>query len=199
MPAHRCQRRGTSHRHPVHHRGFGDIRLWQDQLVTTHGARRERDRQGASNRPQITLQPKLAKKERPGDAIVGDLPAGRKNADGNREVERTAPLLDVSRREIHGYPAKRELVAGIAERRRNPLAAFLHRAKRETDSRERWKSVGNVDLDVDGERLDAEHGGGSDAGEQSHLDAELAGIMVSPTCVDGTLQRAPLPGDARES
>ena len=76
-------------------------------------------------------RPKLTEKERLRQPIVGDLAAGRKNADGDREVEGAAAFLHVGRGEIHRDSAQRQLIAGIAECGRNALTSFLDCADRQ--------------------------------------------------------------------
>lgn len=178
--AHRRQRRSAAHRDSIDDRGLGDIGLRKDQCIAFHRARGERNRQGATNRTQVAFEPEFSKKQRARHPVVGDLSARDQNPDGDGQVECAAALRHVGRREVDGDASQRQLVTRVAERRRDAFAPFLDRAEWQADRRERRQAIGDVDLDVDGQRVNTDDGSGPDAGKQkrprrrSRVDADRA-------------------------
>src|SRR4029077_11524343 len=64
-----------------------------------------------------------------------------------------------------GHPALRVLEAGVAQRRPDAVGGFTHGAVRKTDGGGVRQARGDVDLDVDDDRLDAAKCAGADARE----------------------------------
>ena len=59
----------------------------------------------------------------------------------------------------------RELVAGVLQRRAHAVLALLDRALRQPDHGHLRQARGDVDLDLDEQRVDAVNGAGQDGGE----------------------------------
>ena len=94
-----------------------------------------------------------------------DLPRRAEDRRRDREIEARAGLAQVGRRQVGGDPLERELEAAVDDRRAHPLAGLPDGGVREPDEREGGQPAVDVDLDVDGERVDALEGEGSGSGE----------------------------------
>ena len=57
-------------------------------------------------------------------------------------------------------------------------------------SRERRQAIGDVDLDVDGQRVNTDDGSGPDAGKQKRLGAELTGRIAGGRDGIASLERS---------
>ncbi len=131
----------------------------------------ERDRQHALDRADRAIERELADKTETVERVALDFFRGRDHAERDRQIEARAFLFDIGRREIDRGPPARPKIAAVADRGRDPIAAFLHRRIRQSDDHDVGIAVGGVDLDLDFVSIDAEDGGGVDPGEH---DARLA-------------------------
>ena len=159
------ERASAEHAHARHHTGFGQILARQDERLEPRGARRKRDGQRPSNRPNRTFEPQLAEHRDPAQAGGRDLLRGGEDADRDRQVECRAVLANVGRGKIHRNPLERERVARVGQRGVHALPALLHRAEREADRDERGEAVGDVGLDIHEIRVDPQDGRRTDPGE----------------------------------
>ena len=73
-------------------------------------------------------------------------------------------LLDVRGGEVDGDPAVGEVVAGVLERRLDPVLALLHRPVGEPDGGELGEPLGDIDFHVHQDGVDAEDGAAQDFG-----------------------------------
>ena len=87
--------------------------------------------------------------------LGGDLTGGAEDRRRDRQVESRARLAQIGRREVRGDPLQRELEARVDDCRPDALARLPHRGVRQSDERERRQAAMDVDLDVDGEGVDA--------------------------------------------
>ena len=107
------------------------------------------DRKRAAHRPQTAVEAELAHEHSLRNGTTLELASGDQNTDSDRQIERRALLPDVGGRQVYRDASRRYLESGIDERRTDPLAAFLDRARGQPDNRPLWKSLRRVNLDDD--------------------------------------------------
>ncbi len=159
------QGRGTQNAQILHHPRLRQVLLGEDQRLEAGAAGREGHRQRTAHGPDAPLQAQLTEDRHAVKPLAVDLAGRRQHPQGNRQVERGALLADVGRGEVHRDPFQRKRVPGVGERRVHPLASFFYGALRQAHGRKRRQAVRDVGLDVDQVGVDAEHGGGADAGQ----------------------------------
>ena len=121
-------------------------------------ARRPGNRQAhgerAAHRPQVAAQRQLAGKFITRQLAAINLPAGRQDAQRNRQVKAARILGQIGRRQVHGDAlVARELQPGILDRRAHPLARFLDLGIGQPDQRETGQAVGQMHFDANRMRL----------------------------------------------
>ena len=120
-----------------------------------------RDREGAPDRPDRTVERQLAEHHRVVDLARRDHPDSREHPDRDREIEGRSDLPDVGRGEVHRHAALRELEAGVPDGALHAVAALAYAGVRQPHHGDRGQpSVRDVDLDTHRVRVDAEDGGG---------------------------------------
>ena len=92
-------------------------------------------------------------------------PAGGEHAKRDREVVGRPGLANVRRREVDRDSVAGKLEPGVADGRANPIAAFADAGVRQAHHRENRQAERHIDLDDDGQGLDAENRRASEAGE----------------------------------
>ena len=141
------------------------IRARQQNRHLALAPRGDRHRQHAANRLNRSVERQLAEQDDAVDQARLDNAARRKHAKRDREVVGRPGLANVGRRQVDGDAMPRKLESRIADGRPNAIPAFADAGVRKTDHRENGKPEGDVDLDDDGQRLDAEDRRASKAGE----------------------------------
>jgi hypothetical protein len=81
--------------------------------------------------------------------------AGGENADGDGEVEAGALLFHVGGGEVDDGPGLGKLEGGVAEGGGHPVARLFDRRVRQADDHDDGIPPAGIDLDLDGEGLDA--------------------------------------------
>ncbi len=161
------QRPGAPHLQPLDHSRLGQVVVRQDEAPAPGSPRGQRHRERAADGAKVALEPHLADDHEAAKAVVGKLAARHQDAERDWQVEPGPLLADVGRRQIDGNPLEWELESGVGQRRSDALPPLAHRAVRQSDGGERGQAVADVDLDVDGIGVDAEDGGGADAGKHA--------------------------------
>jgi hypothetical protein len=123
------------------------------------------NRERASHCPELAIESELTDEYQTLNGVGGELPGCDEDADRDWQIERSAVLPYIGRREIDGDPTRRNFEAGVDQRRTDTLATLLHRARGEAHDRPLGQSLRGVDLDDDVVRIDADKGGRSDSGE----------------------------------
>ena len=96
-----------------------------------------------------------------------DLSAGGQDAEGDRQVEASRILRQIGRRQADGDAlVVRKLEAAVLQRRADPFARLLDLGIGQSDQREARQAVGQVHLDGDGGRIDAQQGAAVQYGER---------------------------------
>ncbi len=148
------------------HRGLRQILVGDQNATAPGGSGGERHRERAPDRAQVALQSHFADDEVFVEAVMRELIARDEQAHSDRQVETGAALSNVGWGQIDRDPFEGERIARVGKGRTDALAPLPHRPVREPDGREGWQSTADVDLDIDGIGIDAEHGGRADAGKQ---------------------------------
>ena len=116
------------------------------------------DRQHASRGVDRAVEGQLAQQHGVGNQPALDDARCREDAERDRQIERSASLAHVGRRQVDRDAVRGKLEAGIADGAPDPVAALPDARIGQTDHRERRKTVPDIDFDVNGARVDAEHG-----------------------------------------
>jgi hypothetical protein len=162
-----AQRRGRARPLERGRRGFGGARCREHQSPARCLAPdREREHQRAAHRPQRPGQRQLAHQFVAVEHVRRRAGRRREDADRNRQVEAPGPLGQIGRREVHGDPARREVEAAVQQRGADPLAALADLGVGQPHDVERRQPVGQVDLDRDRRRIDADQAAAVDDGER---------------------------------
>ena len=135
-------------------RGLGGVFARQDDAGVMFRARQQRTRQRAAD----SLDPAVEREFALDQVVAHPFGAERASVGGqdgerDRQVERRAFLAGVGRRKVDGYLAVRKLVAGILDRRLDPLLGLAHSALGEADGLELRHSARDVNLDFDREGI----------------------------------------------
>jgi len=152
-------------RRPVGEGRLGRVRGRHEKLAEPGTLRRRGDRKRAADRMHATVEAELA--EDAGGREIGQRPPRFRGEDAerDREVVVGALLADPGGREVHGHAALRVLEPGVAERGADAVARLANGAVGEADRGSVRQARGDVDLDVDDERVDAAERAGADTGE----------------------------------
>jgi hypothetical protein len=130
----------------------------QHQCAWSHrtGAplQRQRHRECTPHRPQVASQRQLAGKLECGQRRRIELPAGRQDAQRDRQVEAARFLRQVGRRQVDGDAfVARELQPAVLQRGAHPFARFLHFGVGQPDQRDARQAVGQMHFDGDFRRI----------------------------------------------
>src|SRR5438552_10759564 len=128
-------------------------------------ARRRGDGERAAHAVHAAVEPELAEHAPAGEVRQVEVAEGGEEPEGDRQVERGALLAHAGGPQVDRHPALGVLEAAVAERRPDALGALAHGAVGEADGGRVREAGGDVDLDVDDERVDAAEGTRADAGE----------------------------------
>ena len=145
---------------PLHHRGLRRIRRRHNQVCDAALLCRHRNRQHARHTAHAAIQPQLAHSQELAQIAVLQRAIRAQNADGDRQIEAGAFLLQVGRREIDGDVGGRQRKAGVADGRANTIAALAYRSIRQSNGRKalfRHLDAGKIHLNIDDVRIDAIH------------------------------------------
>ncbi len=153
------------HAQAVDERGLGGALLRDEQGVEARPRRPFGHRQRPPAPLELTAERELAEHREAVERQRRDLPAGREDAGGDRDVEPGAGLAQVGRREVRGDAPGREVEPGVRDRGAHPLPRLPHGRVSESDDREGREAGPEVHLDADRSRLDPVDGEGGDAGE----------------------------------
>jgi hypothetical protein len=161
------------------HGGFARVRRRYDDRAFPPPPRFERDRQHALDRAHRAIERELADKTETVEWVALDFFRGRDHAEGDRQIEARTFLFDIGRREIdRGAPA-RPKIAAVADRGRDPIAAFFHCRIRQSHDHDVRIAVRGVNLDLDFVSIDTEDGGGVDPGEhEARLAEDFAEVQA---------------------
>ena len=162
-----CSVRAPRTSRPVTTDASGRLSSGHQQAGAAGRPGRQRHGERAPDGPQVALESHLADHQRADEPIARELPAGDEDPQGDGQIERRAVLADVGGREVDGDAAERKLEAGVGQSGAHPLSALLDRAVRQADGAERGETAADVHLDVHGIGVDAEDGGGTNAGEHA--------------------------------
>ena len=132
-------------------------------------ARPDGCRQRAAHRSQRTAQGQLAQELRVFEPVRRHLAGAGENAEGDGQVEASALLGQLGRREGHGDHLRRRLEARIHERCADPVPGFGHRFLRHAHDLGTRESARQMHLDGDLRRLDAHAGAAVDLGESHRI------------------------------
>jgi hypothetical protein len=150
---------------PFYHRCLGDVGLREEYAAIACCPRRKRHGKRAAHGTEVAFQADFADDHLVAQSFIGELAAGRENAERDGKIEGGAVFPDIGRREIHRDATKGEGKTGIGQRGAHSLSAFLHRTLRQADGGERWQPVRDVHLDIHRVGVDAEDGGRTDSRE----------------------------------
>ena len=112
-------------------------------------------RQHARDRGDRAVEAEFAQHREAGERIRRDGADRRHQAERDREVVVAAFLGQVGGRKVDGDPPGRQREPRRHQRRAHPLARLGHRLVGQTDHVERRQPGRDLDLDIDGARLDA--------------------------------------------
>jgi hypothetical protein len=142
--------------------------------TTTARARRargERDVQNPSHRPHTAVKRQLADHKAAGEGLGRQLLRRRENAERDRQIVRGADFAQIGGRQIDRHAARRHLVAGVPDRRADPLTGLPHRGVGQADDGAQGQAGPDVHLDIDRHRLDADNRGAVDTREHTVSEA----------------------------
>jgi hypothetical protein len=137
------------------------------------------DRQAAAHRAHTAVQ--RARRRR---GCLERLPAarrGRRQRQGDREIEVVALLAQVGGREVDRYGARRQIEAAVAQRAAYPLAAFAHGGVRKTDDLHLRQAGLDVDLDLHRTGFDSPGGGGKRTGQHCSVKTRRTSAIWQPS------------------
>ena len=141
------ERRGAEHLETVGERGLRRVLHGHDEPSNTRHGETSRHRQDAGDRPERRVERELTEEREPVEAHRVVLGAEDRNRD--RQVEARPLFGELGRSQVDGDPALRELVAGITDRRLDPLPCLLDRPVGEAHDGEPRQAVGDIRLDGD--------------------------------------------------
>ena len=125
------------------------------------GLRADRQTRGerAAHRTQRSRERQLARELVARKAAAVDLPAGREDAHGDRQVETPGILGQIGGRKVHDdLLVGRKLQSRVLQRRAHPLARLLDFDVRQAHQREAGKPVGQMHLHGDRHGLQTREG-----------------------------------------
>ena len=154
VPTDGQQRIGGMHHDVAHQRGFaGGCRRQHERAAVAARAQHHGER--AADGAQLAGQRELAGELVALERRRGDLPGGREDAQGDRQIEAPRFLGQIGRREIDRDTPRRKFELRILQRGAHAIARFAHLGVGQADEVERRKSIREVDLDFDGRRRNA--------------------------------------------
>jgi hypothetical protein len=105
--------------------------------------------------PHAPVEGQLAGEHQPPMPLRFNRPVGQKQPHRDRQVVHRPFLLHVGGREVDQQPVQRKRIAGVRDRRANPLDGFLHPGIGQPDDRRLMNPpLGKVDLDLASNRID---------------------------------------------
>ncbi len=147
---------GRDDRDAVDERRFGRVGARDHHVRASGGPCCRRDRQRAPDRPHAAVERELARDGDAAQVVVEGMAGRREHGERDRQIVRGAFLSEVRRREVHGDAAGRNLEAGIAECRPDTVLALADARVRQADGLRVGNAGREVDLDLDGMRVDAD-------------------------------------------
>ena len=149
--------------HAVDHRRLASVDLGHQQVGDLLGTRRYGDRQRAADAPQAAIERQLAHHHVIVQLALVQSAIGAKDAERHRQIESRSLFLHVRGSQIDRDVSGRNVVAGILQRRANPLAALANGGIGQAHGREvvfTKLHARNIDFDIDQIGVDAVNGGG---------------------------------------
>ena len=143
---------------------LGSRRRWADQAKSSR-IRRHRGGQDAVHRRDRAVESELTKNAVPGERIGWDRADGGHHREGDGKVVMRAFLRQVRRSEVDGDALCRKRQSRCDQRGAHALARFRYGFVRQPHHHEHHRPRGDLDLDVDGARLDPLEGDCGDAGD----------------------------------
>ena len=146
---------------------LGAIRIGQQQGAVAVAPGRGGDWQHATRLLNRAVEGQLAEHQRVVEIAPRQASGGGEQPERDRQIERGARLSQVGRGEVDGDAMRRKFEAAVADGAANAVAALAHARVGQSDEMEPGKSERDVDLDLDDGGVDAEDGGGANAGEHA--------------------------------
>jgi hypothetical protein len=162
------ERGGTGDRQVGDEGGLDQVGLGHDQEPGARPARRQGGRQHALDRADIAAEAELADGPQTLEGRRRHPPGRGQQPDRDRQVEPGALLGQVGRGQGDGDAPVRPLVAGVAERRPEPVARLQHGGAAEPDHGHGGQAAADVDLDPDRVRGEADQRGRGQPGQHPH-------------------------------
>ncbi len=148
-------------------RAFGRHDQPSDRLVLGRG---NRHRQGPLGRARGAVEGQFADDGVLGELFGGHLPAADERAQGDRQIERGGVFGQVGRGQVDDDAALRALEARVDHRPLDAMRAFLDGRLGKADQDLLGQSAGgDIDLDLDGQGLDADEREGFEFGEHRRV------------------------------
>ncbi len=156
---------GSDQFDPADQCGLGRVSGRQNQLATGIAAG-QRHRQHALYRSQLAGQRQLADALAVGQCLCRNLPACRQQPEGDGQIKAAAILGQIGGRQADGDAlAARELQLRVQQRAAHPVLAFTDRRFRQADQGQAGHTVGKMDFDLDGRRVDTQTRAAVDGGQ----------------------------------
>jgi hypothetical protein len=133
---------------PFNDRGFGKVVVGQEQRARRTASRFCRNWQHAACRLDGAVERQLADVDDAGEIAAPQGARGRQHAERDRQVERRTGFPHVAWREVDRDAIDGEVVAGVANRGADPIAALPYRRIRKTDELKVRQSAADVNLHV---------------------------------------------------
>ena len=144
-----------------HQRSLGRVVARDDQPAQAQSPRGQRDGQYARHRPHAAVEREFAQQHRPIQPSA-DLLGRRQNAYRHGQVERRPLFAHVSGRQVHGDLAGGDLVVRIPDGGPHAFLRLLHGSVGQANNGKRRQPAPDVDLHVDGVRVQTLHCGRPD-------------------------------------
>ena len=176
------QRLDADDRRAARERCLARVRGRDDEPRALRALRRHGDRQDATHAVHATVETELAQDTPGGEIGEASLAVRGEDAERDGQVVVRPFLADAGGRQVDGDAALRVLEAGVAQRRADPVGGLAHGAVGEADGRRVREPGGDVDLDVDDERIDAAQGAGADACEHVPRTCPARGAGTIASC-----------------
>jgi len=147
--------------------GFHRVVARQDDAGELPHARQQRGWQTALYTLHAAVQRQFAEHQVPMQVVALERVVGCDQTQRDRKVEGRAFLARVRGGEIHGEATIGEVVAGVFDCRLDAVQGFARGSFSQTDRGEARKAAGDIDLDLDRERVNAGQCARHHAGEQT--------------------------------
>ena len=144
------------------HRRLAGVGFRHDEVHDLVAARGNGDGQRAAHPAHPAIERKFAHQDVVAQFFFIQRTVGAEDAQRHRQVEARTFFLYIRGREVDGDLRGRNVVAAIAQRRTDALAALAHRRIGQPDGVEvvfRGANAGDIDLNFDDRRVYAVHGG----------------------------------------